>query len=247
MPYLAYFEMLTPTTAIIESMKKQNWPKYTFEFLSIFIAVISAFALDNWNDNRRDRYAEVKILAEMRNGLEKDIEDIQLNMDGHNYGIAACDYFSRLITNQTASPDSFPRYYFTLTRDFISIQNRSAYESLKSMGLNLIQNDSLRLQIISFYEYELTNLEKLEERYAEAQFHTSYFNQINDLIFPYYRFDEQGNIQINLPLQLSKNEQTKLGAIFWKIKMNRNFILSYYREVTDKTQALISHIEEEVE
>lgn len=36
-------------------MKKGNWKKYGIEFLSIFIAVIAAFALNNWNDNRRDR------------------------------------------------------------------------------------------------------------------------------------------------------------------------------------------------
>lgn len=228
-------------------MKKQNWRRYTFEFLSIFIAVISAFALDNWNDNRRDRYAEVKILAEMSNGLQKDIEDIQLNMDGHDQGIAACQYFTRMINNQAVGLDSFTQHYFTLTRDFISIQNRSGYESLKSMGLNLITNDSLRLQIISFYEYDLNNLEKLEEHYAESQFHASYFNQINDLLIPYYWFDERGNVQINLPLQLSKNEHARFGSILWKIGVNRRFILSYYADVVDKTQTLIANIEQEVE
>ncbi len=228
-------------------MKKLNWPQYTFEFLSIFIAVISAFALDNWNDNRRDRYAEVKILAEIKNGLQQDIKDIQLNMDGHDQGIAACQYFARMINNQAVGVDSFTQLYFTLTRDFISIQNRSGYESLKSMGLSLIRNDSLRLQIISFYEHDLNNMEKLEERYAEAQFHTSYFNQINDLLAPNYWFDEGDHIQIKLPLQLSKNEQAKMKAILWKISVNRRFILSYYKDATHKTQALISHIEEEIE
>jgi len=36
-------------------MKKKNWSVYAFEFLSIFIAIISAFALSNWNDNRNDK------------------------------------------------------------------------------------------------------------------------------------------------------------------------------------------------
>ncbi|MCC7526191.1 MAG: hypothetical protein IT250_15280 [Chitinophagaceae bacterium] len=33
----------------------ENWGKYAFEFLSIFIAVVSAFALENWGQERRDR------------------------------------------------------------------------------------------------------------------------------------------------------------------------------------------------
>lgn len=50
-------------------MKKANWEKIGFEFLSIFIAVTSAFALNNWNENRRDDNAANKILAEISNGL----------------------------------------------------------------------------------------------------------------------------------------------------------------------------------
>ena len=122
-------------------MKKRNYQKYAFEFLSIFIAVIAAFALNNWNDNRRDHDAEVKILTEIKNGLQKDIEDVRINIGGHKAGLAACKYFNRLIKNDSISQDSFAQHYFTLTRDFISIQNNSGYESLKSKGLNILKND----------------------------------------------------------------------------------------------------------
>ena len=50
-------------------MKKRKWKKYIFEFLSIFIAVISAFALTNWNDNLNSRHSEQKILTEIKNGI----------------------------------------------------------------------------------------------------------------------------------------------------------------------------------
>ena len=53
-------------------MKKRNWKKYGFEFLSIFIAVTSAFALNNWNDNRQNQISEEKILKEIKNGIELD-------------------------------------------------------------------------------------------------------------------------------------------------------------------------------
>ena len=62
-------------------MSKRNTPrlfsrKYAFEFVSIFIAVISAFALNNWNDHRKDREAEEKILIEIDKGLDKDLYDL---------------------------------------------------------------------------------------------------------------------------------------------------------------------------
>ena len=65
-------------------MKKHKWKKYTFEFLSIFIAVISAFWLNNWNDNRASRLSEEKILTEIKNGIELDIKDFSGNKEGYN-------------------------------------------------------------------------------------------------------------------------------------------------------------------
>ena len=55
------------------TIKKTNWRKLGIEFLSILIAVTSAFGLNNWNENRRDYLASNKILAEISNGLTKDI------------------------------------------------------------------------------------------------------------------------------------------------------------------------------
>lgn len=58
----------------------------------------------------------------------------------------------------------------------------------------MIENDSLRIAIISLYEYDYQILKLFEEEYQEMQFHTSYFNEINQQIAPSLQFDEQGNI-----------------------------------------------------
>ena len=80
----------------MKKIKIRNWGKYIFEFLSIFIAVISAFALNNWNDNKNNRNAENKILIEINNGLEKDLNDIRTNQMGHEIGIKSVNYFKNL-------------------------------------------------------------------------------------------------------------------------------------------------------
>lgn len=228
-------------------MRKINWKQYGFEFLSIFIAVISAFALSNWNDNRRDHRAETKILAEIYNGLEKDLADIRLNRYGHEEGIRACDYFSQIAMGKEVATDSLLPRYFYLTRDFISLQNRSGYETLQSRGLELIENDSLRTQIIATYEYDYTILQKFEEEYAEMQFYRSFFQEINRLLAPNFRFNGEGDItDIDLPLSLSPTDRKLLLSYLWKIKSNRNFILYYYRDVEQKVMALRAAIEAEL-
>ena len=57
-------------------LESKNWSKFLIEFISVFIAVVFAFALNNWNDSRRDYNTEKKILYEISNGLTKDLDDI---------------------------------------------------------------------------------------------------------------------------------------------------------------------------
>lgn len=230
------------------SRKIKNWKKYTFEFLSIFIAVISAFALNNWNDNRNNRNAENKILSEISNGLEKDLEDIRINVYGHQAGMKSADYFRALIANRPISIDSLMFHYFNLTRDFVSIQNTSGYETLKSKGLELIRNDSLRTKIISLYEYDYNTLRKLEEEYYELQFQENYFKEINNSISQNLQFNEDKLITgINIPLKLNQREEKLLLTYLWKIQTNRNYMLQIYAEVESKIEKLRIEIEKELD
>ena len=214
-----------------------------FEFFSVFFAVIAAFALNNWNDNRKNNNAATKILAEIANGLEKDIEDIQANRQGHIDGIRACGFWRALVLGNEVQKDSLLQRYIDITRDFISVQNVSGYETLKSKGLELVQNDSLRFAIISLYEYNYNTLRKLEEEYYEMQYQENYYKEFNETVSPYFVFDSMGNISDVLPLNsLAKEEKNLLLSYLWKIHANRSFVLFYYDSIIaeiEKTRELI--------
>lgn len=204
--------------------------------------------MDNWNENRKERLAESKILAEIHNGLEKDLEDININIFGHKEGLKATAFFKDVIGGKAVSSDSVLQHYISLTRDFVSIQNTSGYETLKSRGLELIDNDSLRTKIISLYEYDYNTLSKLEEEYYELQFQENYFEAINRAIAPHFIFNGDMNISgLRTPIQLPEDEKKILLACLWKIEVNRNFILNYYREVQNKVEEAKRVIEEEIE
>lgn len=232
----------------MRSKQPINWRSSGFEFLSIFIAVISAFALNNWNDDRRESRAEGKMLTEIANGLEKDTEDISMNKHGHRYGIQASQYFKKIIAGTCDHPDSLRGYYFGLTRDFISVQNTAGYETLKSKGLELIKNDTLRLQIIALYEYDYNTLRKLEEDYGEMQFHENYFPHINKALGPWFLFDDNQAITgIDLTLSLPEEEERIVLLYLWKMELNRRFILAYYDEIEVKIERVHRNILTELE
>jgi hypothetical protein len=227
---------------------KWDWKKYVMEFISIFIAVISAFALTNWNENRREEEAATKILLEISNGLQKDLEDIRINVYGHKEGIKACQFWRAILSNQEVNYDSLHQHYINLTRDFFSAQNSSGYETLKSRGLELLKNDSLRFDIISLYEYDYKSLKTMEEDYYEMQFQENYFKALNDIIAPNFEFDSIGNIaSIQQPLKISQKETKLVLTYLWKIQINRNFILKYYGSMEEKIQKIDQNINMQIE
>lgn len=225
-----------------------KYKPYIFEFLSIFIGVTMAFALDKWNEDRKENRSEIKTLIEIRNGLEADTRDLEDNIKGHKRGIQSCFYFRSLLDNQPVATDSIPIHFIVLFRDFISIQNSSGYESLKSRGLDLIKNDSLRLEIIAIHDFYYEIIEKLEEQYSEMQFHENYFDPINTILAEFLEFDANGRlITIKQPITLSIQDKNRILSYLWKIEYNRQYTLKNYEITLEKVKALIQHIDEELE
>jgi len=231
----------------MKQIVSKDWMKYGVEFLSIFIAVVSAFALNNWNENKNNRAVEHRILTEINNGLDKDLGDLKLNETGHQQGVDAISYFKRMIAKQTVAKDSFLFHYLNLNRDFVSIQNTSGYKVLQSKGLEIIRNDSLRSKIIALYEYDYITLRKLEEEYGELQFQDNYFKEINEALAPNFEFDaDKKLIGIILPLKIDKQNEAIILSYFWKMNLNRNWIMKLYAEVKDHVDQAKSAIDQEI-
>jgi len=223
-------------------MKKLNWKKYAFESLSIFIAVISAFALSNWSYNRNNSESEQKILIEIKNGINKDFEDFNANVTNHQYSLRATQVFRDLITNKPISQDSIAFFYTTLFRDYTALVNRSGYESLKAAGLKTIKNDSLRLQIMTLYDYYYGILEVLDTN-TELQSYENYFEVINELLHPYIRFDNRGNlIRIVEPSALTQSERREILSFLWRLEKNRDFKLLRYKSILEEMHKVEQNI-----
>lgn len=228
--------------------QKTNWGKYAMEFISIFIAVIAAFALNNWGENSRDHKAATKILTEIGNGLQKDLDDININMYGHEQGIKACKYWRRILDQEEVDYDSLFRYYIGVTRDFFILQNNSGYETLKSKGLELLENDSLRFDIISLYEYDYKALKIMEEEYHAMQFEENYFKDFNAIIAPHLQFNKRGEVVgIDTPIEIDADEKKLLLSYLRKIQFDRAFILRSYKETKQKVQDIAERIAQEIE
>ncbi|MCV9389058.1 hypothetical protein [Reichenbachiella ulvae] len=227
-------------------MKSTNWKKYAIEFLSVFVAVISAFALSNWNDNRNSEHSELKILTEIKNGIGFDLKDFNSNVGGHKLSLRAIDVFRDLIIGDTVNQDSIGLYYTTLFRDYTPVINRSGYESLKEAGLKTISNDSLRFEIISLYDYYYGIIEILDKVF-EMQSFENYFAAVNELLHPYMEFNEAGElILITNPEALTESEKKEILSYLWRLENNRKMKLSRYKLILSEMEKVKERVEDEI-
>lgn len=231
-----------------KSNTKLQWKGYLFELLSVFIGVTLAFMLNKWNEDRKEEASETNILKEIRNGLKLDLTDLDSNIHGHNQGIEACKFFRKLIDNKIEDKNSHaPDLYVTLLRDFISVQNISAYEALKSNGLETITNDSLRFQIIEVYDFDYEILKKFEEEYYAMQYNQKYADIINEVLLPFMEFDEKGVfIAFKRPIKLSEKDKKRMLLYLWQIEYNRKFNIQFYYMTKGKVEKLIENINAEI-
>jgi Family of unknown function (DUF6090) len=139
--------------------------KYAFrELFLIVTGILIAVTINNWNDGRKQRANEVKMLRELRASLQNDLRDIEVNLIGLRIMLQRKKAI--LESEKTGYHDSLHSHLNGLLYDnFYLVVNRASFESLKSVGLYLISNDSLRLKISNLYEYDY----KIHENYERTR------------------------------------------------------------------------------
>lgn len=156
--------------------KTGKYLKYALgEIILVVIGILIALQLNNWNiDNQRSR-EEIELLTEMKFNLENDLKDciwnINKNQELLNSNLAVLNQLEGTIPFH----DSLRSHYGNLLGTTTQRRNMSAYDHLKSNGMNLIRNNSLRQNITKVYSERYYYIETKELEY-DNQF------QINQVI-----------------------------------------------------------------
>ena len=221
-----------------------RWEIYIIEFLSVFLAVILAFLLNSWRSDQKDEVTRDKILLEISQGLEKDLQDMQENMNAHKEAINSCSFWRDVIFDRPYQQDKVQMHMRNIFSDYFVLENKSGYETLKSKGLQVIDDDELRNSIINVYEYDFVSLKVLEEEYKENQYLENYFKPFLDIMAPFLQYSEEdGSLErIKATLNLSDEEKNKLLTYIFKIESNRKFSLSIYRSKIKNIRSLNKEI-----
>lgn len=140
----------------VPASRRRRWawrPKvrWFFSELAVVVAgILIALALQSWWAERNDRAAELALLREMIADLEQDSTALVGAARKDNQARAMTAEIVQWLDEADAEPDTVAMRRLS---DVTTIYVRgAAYEALKSRGLGLVRDDSLRSAITSFYE-----------------------------------------------------------------------------------------------
>ena len=135
--------------SLIMENKTSKYFKYALgEITLVVIGILIALQINNWNETKKDRAFEVKMLKEIYKALENDLESFERLVIRMKKLDTATTIMAKHIYEQSPFQDSLSdrgdsRWY--MLRMGIQYQyNRGPYEAIKSSRIDRISNDSLR-------------------------------------------------------------------------------------------------------
>jgi len=129
------------------------------EIILVVIGILIALQINNLNQAKKDRDYEVKMLSEIEKGLRLDLSNLHEHYEMYTTLKNTVDHFSNLTNDHVIFDDSIQSDLWKLNLGRYLQFNRGPYDALKSSGIDRVSNDSIRNQLINFFDFSLLDFQ----------------------------------------------------------------------------------------
>ena len=157
-------------------LDKNNIGKYIFyaigEILLVVIGILIALQVNNWNqkkiETKKEAFHLENILANLQDDLDNQIipcmQKTERQIDGFNL------LNTGLYENDNISNDSIRKLFFQFLAQWDLVLNTVAFENLKSTGMDVISNDSIKIALLTLYGHNYEHVKNLQEYYDKTHY-----------------------------------------------------------------------------
>lgn len=124
------------------------------EIVLVVIGILIALQINNWNEERKSLKKEQIILQDLYKDLESNTAILQQDIINTQEVIRNIEFILNHFENNLPYSDSLAANLWTMQFTYQLVLVTSGFESLKSLGFDILQSNELRLQIINLYDRE---------------------------------------------------------------------------------------------
>ena len=237
---------------LINEGKTSRYVRYAVgEVLLIMVGILLALQISNWNEAGKTSAKEIEILKSLKVELESDL----IALDGvslrHERIVDSANTVIQHIEKGSPYDESLSGHFFISSGNTYRMYRTAAYETLKSLGVDLISNQALRQQIIRLYE----TLYPYMDNFQDTMQHSKIF-RMNEVYSG--RFEESHSY--SYPLQrpgvgtmtpVNFENLKKDATYLYNIKTARNrhkwYLERHCRTMKVSLEKLVSDIAKEIQ
>ncbi|WP_394750998.1 DUF6090 family protein [Spongiimicrobium salis] len=222
-----------------KALKEINWKYAIGELLLIFLGITMAIWFNNWNETQKSNKTELKSIQEIKNAIRQDLVDINENISGFGKRVYLYELILEHIDGELPLSDTLKYHlpYMQGVTTFLS--NIGPYETLKSRGLETITNDSIRLKISLYYDFEYEKIQTNERQHYEH-----YINNMKPLIIQ--KFNLKGYALEPLDYDQLIHDLEFKQTILWALRTD-SYMLELYVKLRDIGESLVQELETEIQ
>jgi len=144
---------------LADDNKPLKYARYAFgEIVLVVIGILIALSINNWNEDNKLHKRELTLLSELSSNLKINIINLEQDIKLQTKSIKSFKYILSLPNNKLPYNDSIPSYLYDIDYCPDVILVSSAFHTLKSSGLEIIQSDNLRIAMVNLFEVDYPTL-----------------------------------------------------------------------------------------
>ncbi|WP_052471236.1 DUF6090 family protein [Winogradskyella sp. PG-2] len=213
------------------------------EIVLVVIGILIALSINNWNNDKQDKQAELKYLNQIRKSLQENNLILKERIVNDERTLKFGDQLYNHFNAKKELNDSIKRILVILLNDQMISFNIAAFENLKNDGLSFISNDDLKFEIINIYDKEL--------KYIQNIFANQFENYLSGVINPFFsdNFEFVSNEKYmsaepnNYQDLLSNNKTTNIISM---VNAMRSYAISNYSNTQKKINEIIIKLDKEI-
>lgn len=212
------------------------------EVAVITIGIVLAYQLNTMREADKTLEAERKVLNEIKSNLELDLIDLEGNISAHQNALTLIDSIKGW---DGPYQDQIGDIFFRIFRDYLFLPQTSAFETLKSKGVDLIVNDSIRINTQRLYDFYYQILIKYESEYTANQL----YDDFEWLTITYYSSFPIGTKESPTPKSKSTDwlKDDELNTRMDIARFEHGFVLGNYKLVKVEINKLIDALDQELQ